>query len=60
MSNVKKAVCLLSPLIAYAISAFVLWEVNPSDWTEEARAVSVFVAMVIFLGALTFPEDAFK
>lgn len=60
MSKTKKAFCYLSPLITYAAFAFVLCDINPSNWSEGARAISVITTFCVFVAALTFPEDAFK
>ena len=46
-------VYLIVQLLVYSFVAFVCWEVNPGDWANDARFVTVLLGGVFGFGAIS-------
>lgn len=62
MPNVKIQIgaAPVSAFIAYAMTAFCLWNPHPSTWDMEHRADTVFVAVIIFLFRNLYKHESTK
>lgn len=46
-------VFLVVQLLVYSVVAFVCWEINPGNWTDDARFITVLLGGVFGFGAIS-------
>lgn len=51
----KIIIFLFAMIGIYFLFAFFKWELNPANWSEEERLLSIIIYVVVVFSVITFP-----